>query len=30
MMLYLKVHPLFDALRADRRYPGLLRRVNLA
>lgn len=30
MMLYLKVHPLFDGLRSDRRYSDLLRRINLA
>ena len=29
MMMYLHVHPLFDALRADARYPALLQRVNL-
>ena len=29
LMWYLKVHPMFDALRDDPRYPGLLRRMNL-
>lgn len=30
MMLYLRVHPVFEPLRADARYPQLLNRVNLA
>jgi TolB-like protein/Tfp pilus assembly protein PilF len=29
LLMYLQVHPMFDALRADSRYPELLRRMNL-
>jgi len=29
LLMYLQVHPMFDALRADPRYPELLRRMNL-
>ena len=29
LLNYLAVHPVFDALREDPRYPGLLRRMNL-
>ena len=27
--MYLQIRPMFDALRADPRYPELLRRMNL-
>ena len=30
LLMYLAVHPMFDALRADPRYPSLLRRMNLS
>ena len=29
LLMYLQVHPVFDTLRADPRYPELLRRMNL-
>ena len=29
MMCYIKVHPMFDAFRADPCYPELVRRMNL-
>jgi len=29
LLMYLQVHPMFDVLRADPRYPELLRRMNL-
>ena len=29
LLWYLAVHPMFDSLRDDPRYPGLLRRMNL-
>jgi hypothetical protein len=30
LLVYLAVHPMFDNLRADPRYPSLLERMNLS
>jgi hypothetical protein len=29
LLMYLEVHPMFDLLRSDSRYPDLVRRMNL-